>query len=457
MRFFYFASVFEQKDCLVGNNEIKKMFGMTAVKRENLHSESLNIVLERFYKNLPKKPYQSNGLDYEGLKINNKNEAIKKTYIQFNHPQWKKYIVIDIDHPGALVDWIYENSHLPAPNLVIENPKNGHAHCVYELVDAVSFTERSSVKAQKYYKEIERLLTQELKGDARYNGLISKNPYSSNWRTTSFREEAYHLKELANKLDLEFENQTFKPQLEAQNDADVINGRNDEVFHSVRHLAYKDIRDFKNNSERLFTHWFNHVLDLVKEKNSLFPSPLGYRECTHIAKSISNYCWKKHEECYSKFVERQKAKGAKGGKNKSAKYEDKRNTAKRLFRMGENLKDIALKLAVSYRSVLRYTKGLARLKLLDFGEINNLRKSALAEKSTKQSEVHKSYERSECINNKGFGTCDNSQNQVLARRHAFLCLSTNLLKRASSLSIKKLNIVCIEEMSEVSFSYFKSS
>ena len=55
--------------------------------------------------------------------------------------------------PGALVDWIYENSHLPAPNLVIENPKNGHAHFVYELVDAVSFTERSSVKAQKYYKQ----------------------------------------------------------------------------------------------------------------------------------------------------------------------------------------------------------------------------------------------------------------------------------------------------------------
>ena len=56
MRFFYFASVFEQKDCLVGNNEIKKMFGMTAVKTENLHSESLNIVLERINKNIPKKP-----------------------------------------------------------------------------------------------------------------------------------------------------------------------------------------------------------------------------------------------------------------------------------------------------------------------------------------------------------------------------------------------------------------
>ena len=77
------------------------MFGMTNNNLALASNDSLTIVLKRFYNNLPDKPYHSNGFDVEGLKINRKSEAIKKKYIQFNHPKWKKYILIDIDRPGA--------------------------------------------------------------------------------------------------------------------------------------------------------------------------------------------------------------------------------------------------------------------------------------------------------------------------------------------------------------------
>ena len=130
----------------------------------NQNKTSLDVVLERLFDNLPNKPYCADGFDWGNmLKIRNKKEAITKPYIQFNHPMWKKYIVIDIDNTGAVADWIYDYSHLPNPNIIIENKKNGRAHFVYELLDAVSFTNNSSIKAQRYYTAIQSALTDEFK------------------------------------------------------------------------------------------------------------------------------------------------------------------------------------------------------------------------------------------------------------------------------------------------------
>jgi DNA invertase Pin-like site-specific DNA recombinase len=88
---------------------------------------------------------------------------------------------------------------------------------------------------------------------------------------------------------------------------------------------------------------------------------MDYKECTHIAKSISEYCWRNHEECYKQFVERQRNKGSKGGTSRSAKYEEARRMTKQLFRQGVSLKQIAEKLNISYRTAVRYTKGYCGL------------------------------------------------------------------------------------------------
>ena len=349
---------------------------------------TLELVLNRLFDNLPEKPYCSDGFEWGlGTKIRNKKEAITKPYIQLNHPMWKKYIILDIDNPGAVVDWMYENPHLPAPNIVIENKKNGRAHFVYELLDAVSFTNKSSLKAQNYFKAVERALTNAFDADERYNGVICKNPLSSKWRVSSFKEEPYHLKELADKLELEsipfirpiMSNEHQK----SANDEDVICGRNDEVFHTVRKLAYRDVKDFKDKAGQLFDHWLNHVLELVKNKNAVFTKPMDCKECLHIAKSISKFCWKKHEECVQRFSEKQAIRGSKGGIKRSLKYDDIRAKAKKLYRAGEKVKDIAEKLNVSVRSIQRYTKGLKRLTLLSIQDINKYR-AAIAEKSMRQ-------------------------------------------------------------------------
>lgn len=348
----------------------------------------LEIVLNRLFDNLPEKPYCSDGFEWGlGTKIRNKKQAIIKPYIQLNHPMWKKYIILDIDNPGAVADWMYENSHLPAPNIVIENKKNGRAHFVYELLDAVSFTNKSSLKAQNYFNAVERALTNAFDADERFNGVLCKNPLSSAWRVTSFKEGAYHLKELADKLELAPPSfmHTMKDQehQKSANDADLICGRNDEVFHTVRKLAYRDIKDFKDNAGQLFDHWLNHVLELVKHKNSIFTNPMDYKECLHIAKSISKFCWKKHEECVQRFSAKQAIRGSKGGKKRSLKYDDIRAKAKKLYRTGTKVKEIAEKLNVSVRSIQRYTKGLKRMTLLNIKDINKYRAAAM-EKSLRQ-------------------------------------------------------------------------
>lgn len=365
-----------------------------------------NTVLKRFLENLPAKPYTTKGFEIEGLKIARKEQAIKNPYIQFNHPNWKKYIVLDIDIHGAVTEWLYEKSHLPAPNIIIENRENGKAHFVYELLDAVSFTEKSSLKAQNYYRAVEKSLTEAFEADHRYTGLIAKNPLSNRWRTSCFKEAPYHLKELASKLDLSLLNTSFYKKDSPINDHDIINGRNDETFHSVRHLAYTDIRQFKKEGGRLFEHWFKHVLGLVQAKNSCFIKPMDFNEIKHIAKSIANYCWKNNAICEQQFIDRQKSKGSKGGKAKSAKFEAVRIEAKKLFKKGISLKSIAEKLGISYRSAIRYTAGLIRLKVLSIKQLNSYRSAALNRKKV----------------------CDSSLNQVLAPKRVWLDIKEDFNK-----------------------------
>ncbi|UNW11111.1 replication initiation protein (plasmid) [Acinetobacter indicus] len=377
----------------------------------------LEIVLDRFYNNLPSKPYYANGfLDSRGSKIAKKSEAVKNTHIQVNHPQWKKYIILDIDNPAAVIEWQYEKSHLPAPTLVIENTANGRAHFLFELVDAVSFTENSSVKAQNFYDRVVDGLTKAFDADRRYTGQIAKNPLSSKWRVSSYRTEPYHLKELVDKLDLDpsdnyqwLINRT-KERNKAANDENFICGRNDKAFHTVRHIAYTDMIEFFRNGGRFFENWFNHVLSLVNDVNNVFREPMDYKEVSGIAKSISRFTWKHHAECEMRFYKRQQAKGRKGGVSRSQKYDPIRKEAKRLFRLGVPCKDIALKLQVSYRSILRYTAGLKRLKLLAIADINRLRTKAV---------IHKKRTKNKC---------DSGLNQVVAAKYPPLAFPEGFLK-----------------------------
>ncbi|MDQ9812166.1 replication initiation protein [Acinetobacter baumannii] len=348
------------------------------VNSVNLNSKKY-FIINRLYENLPKKPYCTS--DFFGLKIRDKKQAIRHSHIQINHPNFKRYIVIDADYPGAATAWRYDfDDNIPVPNLIVVNPENTHCHFYYELEAPVSFTESSSKRAQEFYNSVSKKLTEVLKGDSKYVGLIAKNPAHEKWIVEVPRLEKYSLHELVEHLELkphEYRNiNSEKPGIEKF----VINGRNDHLFNEIRHQAYIDIRSYRSKT---FVEWFDHVKSLLINANKNFSVPLPYSEVCATAKSIAKYCWKKDSYCFQEFCERQHIKAKKGGRAKSDKYVEMRRTAARLLRSGKTKTYISELLQVSYRSVLRWLQGIkVQAAIMHLSELKKL--------------------------------CDNAQNQILA-------------------------------------------
>lgn len=314
-------------------------------------TDNKSILISRLYENLPRKPYCTN--DFFGLRIREKKSAISHSHIQFNHPSFKRYIVIDADYAGAATAWRYEFAeNIPVPNLIVTNPENSHCHFYYELSAPVSFTDSSSKKAQEFYNAVSKKLTEVLRGDTNYTGLIAKNPAHEKWIVEAPRIETYSLHELVEHLELHpHEYRSIPGQSSKQEQVQCINGRNDHLFHTVRVKAYVDVRDFRSKT---YPQWEEHVRQLLVDHNLELNNPLPYSEIKATAKSIAKYCWKKDGYCYQEFCDRQISKAKKGGQAKADKYIELRKKAVALLRKGKNKRLIAQLLKVSYRSVLRW-------------------------------------------------------------------------------------------------------
>lgn len=268
--------------------------------------EKSQLALNFFEEKLPKKPYATDDLNH-GLGIYSKAQAMLKAYLQPNHPYYQHSLIFDIDTPAAVVELDYCMVGVPMPNLITENPENGHAHFVYLLDTPVYKTDASRPKPIIYARAIERALQLVLGADVGYSGLITKSPFSSKWRLYVRREKPYSLNELNSILEITWQ-EANKP---VKQEEAVGLGRNCCMFHTVRHWAYKEVRKFRGKT---YSQWFECVLQHCMSFNSGFPDPMNYSEVKGIAKSISRYCWKKDPHCYQEFIDRQMRKGAIGGK-----------------------------------------------------------------------------------------------------------------------------------------------
>lgn len=310
----------------------------------------LDIVLESFASNLPKKPYCTDNL-YSGLKIRPKANAILKRYIQPNHPYYTKYFVFDLDSESSYVDYFYSMVGVPAPNLIIENTDNGHAHFLYELETPIYKTDASKIKPIQYANAVYNALRLALDADVGYSGLITKNALHTHWRSHTLREKPYTLDQLSERLDLT-QKQINK---EVKIDEAVGLGRNCCVFNIVRHWSYIEVRQYRSKT---FNQWLQAVIDRCSSINIQFSEPMTHNEVKCIAKSISRWTWKRDAYCYQEFVDRQSRKGhlggLKGGKARSSKYESKRIQALKMKHSGMNNTQIAQALEVDRRTVGRW-------------------------------------------------------------------------------------------------------
>jgi hypothetical protein len=176
-----------------------------------------------------------------GLQIRPKHLALLKRYIQPNHPYYTHFFVFDLDYPTAYIDFFYSMVGVPVPNLIVENPENGHAHYIYKLHTPIYQTNASNDKPIKYGNAVYTALRTALNADINYSGLITKNAVHEHWRTHVLREQPYTLDQLSERLDLT----TRQINKEIKVDEAVGLGRNCCVFHTVRHWAYVEVRQYR--------------------------------------------------------------------------------------------------------------------------------------------------------------------------------------------------------------------
>ena len=80
-------------------------------------------------------------------------------------------------------------------------PENAHAHIVYRLKVPVCTSDMAHLEPMKYLAAIESAMTEKLKADRGFAGLLTKNPLHGHWQTEIWTEHEYTLDELADYLD----------------------------------------------------------------------------------------------------------------------------------------------------------------------------------------------------------------------------------------------------------------
>lgn len=341
---------------------------MECLKRVSPREWQETSELRQFYDDLANKPYCTN--EKGSIFVRSKKQAIKHRFIQPNHPCVIKWLVFDIDHPDALFTFI--DTGLPRPQVIIKNPKNGHAHYAYRLTTPVGIGGNSSIRAESYLKAVRDALCEALGADTSYSGNLIKNPcyikdsaptpkkthWLNNNEDEGDRDEhetyltgakpSYTLAELADYLDLE----PLYPQTKQEPANDSGYGRNCSLFEELRHLAYQ----CKTKS---FNAIVSYLKPIAEKMNQRFDVPLNPNEVKHIIRSIARYCARMDFTASHKaFSKLQATRGAKGGRAKGRSYDEKRQQAKELYEQGLNKSEIARRLDVSRRSVINWLSNL---------------------------------------------------------------------------------------------------
>lgn len=291
----------------------------------------------------PNRPYCSDHLE-SGVRIRSLKQALSKVYIQANPPHLRVWSIFDVDRAGGGLAWETEN--LPAPSWATINKQNGHAHLVWGLkapvlVDSEDLRQRPI----RYLCAVESAFRERLQADQGYSGLITKNPAHPLWWTLRGQRMDYELCELADWVDLPQHLPKRKPE-------EIGLGRNVTVFDWLRHYAYRQIRHYKGDV-RNFVLWQSHLNGKALGRNGDLLHPLDGREVWHIAKSVAKWTWRRFDIAASdaRFAALQAAQRSKGGRVRSASYEDKRASARLMAASGLTQAGIALELGVSERSV----------------------------------------------------------------------------------------------------------
>jgi hypothetical protein len=272
---------------------------------------------------LPLRPLCGNDL-LEGIYRRSRDEALTGyRYIEANPKNVSDLLIVDIDDENARATALWEHEGF-MPNVIVENPANGHAHAVWALSTAIARTEYARRKPLAYASAVTEGLRRSCDGDKAYSGLMTKNPLHESWESELVTDHRYTLDELSEHLTEtgDMPKKGFKRTVRGRT---VGLGRNVCIFDSARTWAYREVRRHWGDSEGLREAIRSraHEINLAE----FAADPLPYAEVEQIAKSIHKWIvtrsrmWRDGPVVYeATFTLIQSARGKKSGTTRAVQF-----------------------------------------------------------------------------------------------------------------------------------------
>jgi hypothetical protein len=210
--------------------------------------------------------------------------AIRYPYMQINRQGMVSWLIFDLDHHNAN---IWDDIGLPAPNLIVRNRSNGHAHLYYAIVP-VCTSDNARSKPIQYMKAIYQAMAMKLEADAAYSGPVAKTPAHPWWDTTEVHNRVYELGELADYVELPAHTWNKGPDL-----AGVAHSRHCTLFEELRFYAYSIVNGLRESGtykrfvQELEAYAHNHN----NFRSRGFSSNLSLSQVKATVKSISRWTW----------------------------------------------------------------------------------------------------------------------------------------------------------------------
>mgnify|MGYP002737289255 CR=1 FL=1 len=230
----------------------------------------------------PRYPYATDDFS-RGMYRTERETAVSKRYVQLNPQAVKNWLACDIDHvDGAMrALWDSEGQGL-LPNLITENPHNGHVHALYALREPVTMTERARPEPIYLAASVTEGLRRRTDGDMGYSGFITKNPLHPDWDTRWLHQNLYELNDMRTGLGKDMPAfGWWRGRRESQSGL----GRNVSLFESLRLSGYRLVTGFWFDSDG----FYQALAAVAFEVNAQFAEPLPDAEVMGVVRSVHKW------------------------------------------------------------------------------------------------------------------------------------------------------------------------
>ncbi|HHH1742713.1 TPA: replication initiation protein [Yersinia enterocolitica] len=288
--------------------------------------------------------------------------AIRYPYMQVNRTGMVSWLIFDLDHTNAN---IWDDVGLPAPNLIVRNRRNGHAHLYYAVVP-VCTSENARAKPIQYMKAIYSAMAQKMEADEAYSGPVAKTPGHPWWATTEVHNKEYELGELAESVELVVTRWGTGPNMDA-----VSHSRHCTIFEELRFYAYSIVAGMRDTSS--YTSFIRRLDAFAHNHNNFerrgFSSNLTVSQVKATVRSVARWTWDNYTGCSRchrgamsldptlPLYERQKLSAKRTHEKRQSKTESKiRLACRQLLDRGEKLRQsvIAKLTALTRQTVAKY-------------------------------------------------------------------------------------------------------